>query len=133
MTPQQILTREEPEFIDRACRGLRRPVGTPAEIAEIKAQCAADEALCLACEDGMVVVTLVPGATGLELFVLLAVAFRHGAFEKRSAVLNTIGRDLGASSLAFRARRRGWARRLGPEWQRRGSTEFVRSIGHVRS
>lgn len=120
-------TFEEPEFVERACNGLRGGIATPAEVTEIRAQCESKEALCMACEDGMLVISLEPGPEGLELFVLLAVAFRFGAYERQGAALDAIGRDLGAKTVAFRARRRGWARRLGPEWQRRGS-EFVRSI-----
>jgi hypothetical protein len=62
------------------------------------------------------------------MFVLLAVAFKHGAVERQDAALQIIARDLGARTIAFRARRKGWARRLGPEWQRRGTDEFVRAV-----
>lgn len=119
---------EYPTMVDHACAGLRRGVARASEIAEIKAQCEQNRALCLACDDGMMVVDLRPGPEGLELFVWLAVAFRYGAYERQDAALDAIGRDLGASTVAFVSRRRGWARRLGPEWQRRGTTEFVRQI-----
>lgn len=122
-----MLTIEEPEFVERACRGLRPGVATPDEVAELRAQCEDETAMCVACEDGMMVVSLEAGPQGLELFVLLAVAFRYGAFERQGGALDAIGRDLGAKTVAFQARRRGWARRLGPEWTRRGS-EFVRSV-----
>ena len=88
--------------------------------------------MCLACEDGMVVVDLRPGAGGLELFVWVAIAFKHGAFERQDAALDSIGRDLGAQTIAFIARRKGWARRLGPEWQRRGTDGFVRRVNYGR-
>ena len=127
MISNTAFTFEESEFVERACNGLRASVATPFEVSEIRAQCEAKEALCMACEDGMLVISLEAGSEGLELFVLLAVAFRFGAYERQGAALDAIGRDLGAKTVAFRARRRGWARRLGPEWQRRGS-EFVRSI-----
>lgn len=119
---------EEPPMVDHACATLRPGVARASEIAEIKAQCEQNRALCLACDDGMMVVDLRPGPEGLELFVWIAVAFRHGAYERQDAALDAIGRDLGASTVAFVSRRRGWARRLGPEWQRRGTTEFVRQI-----
>lgn len=119
---------ESPLFVTEACRGLRRGVASASEVVEIRAQCEADEALCLACEDGMVVVDLRPGPEGLEMFVWIAVAFRHGAFARQDAALQAIARDLGASTIAFQTRRRGWARRLGPEWQRRGTVEFVRKV-----
>ena len=76
----------------------------------------------------MIVLDLRPGPEGLEMFVWLAVAFKHGAFARQGPALDLIGRDLGAETIAFQARRKGWARALGPDWYRRGSYEFVRSI-----
>lgn len=76
----------------------------------------------------MVVVDLRPGTEGLELFVWLAIAFKHGFYERQDAALDAIGRDLEADTIAFQARRRGWERRLGPEWRRRGADEFVRRV-----
>ncbi len=119
---------EDPEFVGHACRVLRRGVASSSEIAEIQAECAANRAMCLACEDGMVVVDVRYGTEGLELFVWIAVAFKHGAFSRQGPALDLIGRDLGARTIAFQARRRGWARALGPEWHRRGTQEFVRSV-----
>jgi hypothetical protein len=119
---------EEPEFVTHACARVPAAVASRTEIEEIRAQCEVEQAMCLACEDGMVVVDLRPGTEGLEMFIWIGVAFRHGAFGRQDAALRAIGRDLGAASIAFQARRRGWARRLGPEWYRRGSNEFVRSI-----
>lgn len=119
---------EPANFVPRACEGLRHPVASRPELEEIRAQCAANRALCLACEDGMVVVDLRARGDALEVFVWIAVAFRHGAFERQEAALLAIARDLGAKTLAFVTRRRGWGRRLGPEWRRRGLDEFVRSV-----
>lgn len=119
---------EEPEFVAHACRGLRPGVAPASEIAEVQAECEASRAICLACEDGMVVVNLQPGPEGLEMFVWLAVAFKYGAFARQGPALDLIGRDLGAKTIAFQARRRGWVKVLGPEWQRRGTREFVRSV-----
>jgi hypothetical protein len=119
---------ESPEFVVRACHGLRAGVASASEIAELQAECEENRAMCLACEDGMAVVDARPGPEGLEMFIWLAVAFRHGAFTRQGPALEMIGRDLGAKTMAFVARRRGWARALGPEWRRRGSYEFVRSI-----
>lgn len=121
-------TIEGPEFVIRATQGLRPGVAQPSEVEEIRAQCATEQALCLACEDGMVVVDLRPGTEGLELFVWLAIAFKHGFYERQDAALDAIGRDLEADTIAFQARRRGWGRRLGPEWRRRGADEFVRRV-----
>jgi len=119
---------QEPEFVTRAANGLRPGVATASELAEIRAQCENEQALCLAGEDGMMVIDLRPGPAGLELFVWLAIAFRHGAYERQDAALLAIARDLGAQTIAFVARRRGWARRLGPEWARRGKDEFMRRV-----
>jgi hypothetical protein len=128
MISDTTFTIEAPEFVTHACRGMRPGVASAFEISEVVAECEAERAMCLACPDGMVVVGLTPGAEGLELFVWLAVAFKHGAFERQDAALDKIGRDLGARTVAFQTRRRGWGRRLGPEWTRRGKTEFVRGI-----
>jgi hypothetical protein len=121
-------TIEKPEFVARACRGLRKRVTTPSEIAEFVAKCRDQQALCLACEDGMMVVDLRPHDEAIEMFVLALVAFKHGFYERQHAAAQDIARDLGASQIAFQSRRNGWGRRLGPEWSRRGSDEFVRSV-----
>ena len=119
---------EDAKMVTMATKGMRPGVANLSEIREIRAQCEAEQAMCLACEDGMIVVDLRPGPEGLEMFVWIAVAFKHGAFERQDAALDAIGRDLGAQTIAFVARRRGWARRLGPEWSRRGTDEFVRRV-----
>lgn len=119
---------QEPEFVTQVAGGLRPGVATAFEIGEIQAECEAARAHCLACADGMIVVDLRPHGADLELFVWLGVAFRHGAWERQGPALLEIARDLGARTIAFEARRRGWSRRLGPEWQRRGTREFVRAV-----
>lgn len=118
-----------PAFVEKACGWWLPPgIASDSEIAEIKAQCEGDRALCLACEDGMVVVELRPHQDSLELFVWIAIAFRRGAFERQHAALQQIARDLGARTIAFQSRRKGWARRLGPNWSPRGENEFVRQV-----
>lgn len=123
-------TIQPPNMVAQACLAHGRQFGLSVdEIGEIQAECEANRAVCLACEDGVVVVGLEPlQDDAVEMFVWLAVAFRHGAVERQDAALRAIARDLGAEAIAFQARRRGWARRLGPEWHRRGSNEFVRSV-----
>lgn len=121
-------TIEPPEMVEIASRGLAHTIVTSSEIAEIKAQCESERAMCLACEDGMVVVELRPFGEELELFIWIAVAFRHGAFARQEIALQAIAMDLEATTLAFQTRRRGWARRLGPQWQKRGRDEFVRAV-----
>lgn len=120
---------EDARMIPRAalaCPGAAR-VATVDELQGLVEQCEEGTALCISCDDGMAVIQLQPFGDELELFVKLAVAFRHGAFERQEASLLAIARDLGAQTLAFQTRRYGWARRLGPDWQRRGTMEFVRS------
>lgn len=121
-----------PEEVARACLHHGRHFGmSVSDIADIQAECEANRAACLVCEDGVLVIalsTLNDPYDGFEMYVLLAVAYRHGAFERQDSALQTIARDLGADAIAFRALRRGWARRLGPEWQRRGTDEFVRMV-----
>lgn len=123
-------TIQPPNTVAQACLAYGRQFGMAvSEIEELQAECEAERAVCLGCEDGIVVVGLAPlnGGT-LEMFVWLAVAFKHGAVERQDAALQAIARDLGAEAIAFCARRRGWVRRLGPEWTRRGSNEFVRPV-----
>lgn len=117
-----------PEFVTTACAHLPPSLATPSEILEIQAECEAQRAVCLACADGMVVIELRPHGDALEMFIQVGVAFRHGAWERQGPALRAIARDLGAQTVAFEARRRGWSRRLGPEWTRRGTREFMRSV-----
>ena len=123
-------TIQPPSMVARACLAHGRRFGLSVDaIGEIQAECEANRAVCLACEDGIVVISAEPlRDCAVEMFVWLAVAFRHGAFERQDAALQDIARDLGAETIAFRAVRRGWARRLGPDWQRRGVDEFVRAV-----
>jgi hypothetical protein len=90
----------------------------------------ADEALTFAGPFGVFVATLRPGDNpgDLELFVLLAVASRIGAFKDAEPAVLAIARDLTATTVAFRSVRRGWARRLGPAWRPRGKREFWRHV-----
>ena len=120
---------EDPVFVAHASRGLRPGVASASELAEIEAQCEKEEAICV-CVRGRHAgsSTYDQGRKGLKLFVWLAIAFRHGAYERQDAALLAIARDLGAQTIAFVARRRGWARRLGPEWHRRGKDEFMRRV-----
>lgn len=120
---------DDPAMIAQAVLAKRPGDMTFSEIEDMVAECEAERAACLTCEDGLLVISGEPlNGGGLELYVLLAVAFRHGAVERQDAALRAIARDLGARTIAFRTRRRGWARRLGPEWKRRGTDEFVRAV-----
>jgi len=121
-------TIEDSAMVEAACRQIRHPIASPSEIVELRAQCECGEAICVACEDGTVVFDVRYVGAELEMFVWLAVAFRHGAFQRQESAMLNIARDLGAKTLAFQTRRKGWGRRLGPQWQRRGSLEFVRCV-----
>lgn len=129
MIETQTFSIEEPDFVLRVLGSLPASICLPSEAQDIAAQCGDEQALCFACEDGMFVVRLQPLGNALELFVLAAVGFcAHGAFERQEPAVLAIARDLGADTVAFRARRRGWGRMLGPEWFRRGTDEFVRDV-----
>lgn len=125
-------TIEDCVMVEAACHRIRSGIASPSEIEELKAQCANGTAICVACEDGMVVFDVRYVDDELEMFVWLAVAFRHGAFQRQESAMLNIARDLGAKTLAFQTRRRGWGRRLGPQWRRRGSLEFVRYVDERR-
>jgi len=79
---------------------------------------------------GVFVLTMQPADNDghLEVFLLLAVAFQHGAFEAAEPAVLAIARDLGAEQIAFRSVRRGWSRRLGLDWTPRGTREFTRPV-----
>jgi hypothetical protein len=117
-----------PGVVGEVCANLPPSIATPTEVAEIQAKCAAKQALCLVCDDAMAVVELRARAPDLELFVWITVGFRYGAFERQLAAVLAIARELGAQTVAFQSRRRGWARRLGPQWTPRNSSEFVRAV-----
>ena len=114
--------------IRHALVGVHHRLLSDDELREIEAQCEARTAACAVNDDGLAVFTLRPFGDELELFVLLAIAFQHGAFARQESALRSIARDLGATTIAFETRRIGWARRLGPQWQRRGTREFVRPV-----
>lgn len=114
--------------IAHALLGTRHRLMTLAEVYELKAQCEDGSAWCLIGPVGVLVVSLEPAGDELELFVKLAVSSEHGAFRRCERHIRAIARELGAAQIAFQARRRGWGRVLGPNWQRRGSVEFVRSV-----
>jgi len=123
-----LLTIENGDFVRRVLGSVKKPLVRATEVEDIAAQCEHSHAICFANEDGMFVVQLRPHGRELELFVLAAVAFKHGAVERQDAAVLKIARDLEAMTVAFESRRRGWARRLGPEWFRRGTREFVRDV-----
>lgn len=93
--------------------------------------CRERRALMFQGERGVFVLSLRPGHNPgtFEAFCLLALASRHGAFDHAEPAVLSIARDLGATTVAFRSMRRGWARRLGPAWKPRANgTEFWRWV-----
>lgn len=102
----------------------------PAGAETAQSECRAGRALCFAGPWGSFVIGLYPHENGadLEAYVLLAVAARHGAFEFAEPSVLQVAADLGATVVAFRSVRRGWARRLGPAWKPRGKSEFWRTV-----
>ena len=115
-------------LVPQACLDYCPSLVTRSEIDEIRAQCETNRAWCLSCPDGMVVVELRPYGNELELFIWVAVAWRHGAVKRQIAGIEKIARDLGARTVAFQSRRRGWAKRLGSQWLPRGNDEFYRVL-----
>lgn len=118
----------DPKILGHLGQLRKKPVASPTEISEIQAECESGRALCLECTDCLVVISVRPFGDDLELFVWIAVAFEYGAYLRQEAALLKIARDLGAKTIAFQSRRDGWGRRLGPEWARRGTSEFVRPV-----
>lgn len=121
------------EVLVRLRRAVPR-VLSDSEACAIAEQCDNPNVLALAGSDGLLVVRLQsnPAGDALELFVLAAVADRYGAFRRQDAAVLEMARDLQASTVAFRAARRGWKRVLGPEWAPRGTDEFVRIVNGRR-
>lgn len=92
--------------------------------------CEHDEAVMLRSPWGLLVIGLRPceNPADLEAWIWAAVAERFGAFEAAEPAALAIARDLGATRVAFRSVRRGWARKLGPAWNPRGRSEFWRPV-----
>ncbi len=84
--------------------------------------------MCFASDDSVVVLSLVPNraGTGFDLWVLLAVSWgEHGAVRRSMGWLRQAARDMGASRIVFTTIRKGWARVLGPEWQRDSNEYYL--------
>ncbi len=93
-------------------------------------ECLRGRALCFSSDDGVIIVALDPNEykNDFELLVLLAVGWgKHGAFDRNQKHVDQIARDLGASRVVFTTRRKGWERRLGPEWSLRSVT-YVKEV-----
>ena len=89
----------------------------------VRKQCRKKAALCLECDDGIVVFTL----RGKTVKALMAVGLA-GSFRRRTAEFDAILRDLGADSVTFCTDRvRAWRRILGPGWAFDGEDRFLRA------
>lgn len=96
---------------------------------DVRIQSRARNAVCLVSKDGMLSIALEGRLDGtMRAFVLLAISdSAHGAFQRNEEAVAAIARDMGASTLAFRATRRGWARVVGAHWKRTGDV-YERSL-----
>lgn len=111
-----------PRYAARAAR-----CGADAEhLRWVVARCQAQMAVCLECDDGIVVLT----AVWPQVRLLLAVSQDGGTgvLQRREAEVLAVAKDLGGTVLSFRTDRvRAWSRVLGPAWQREDD-RFWRSI-----
>lgn len=101
-----------PRYAARAQRSL----AGDAHLTWVQEECQAGRAVCLECEDGMVVLALGPCAAGTRAKALLAVG-EAGALRRREEELVAVAKDIGAAEVSFRTDRpRAWARVLGRMW-----------------
>lgn len=84
-------------------------------------ECEQGSALCLASEDGAVILTLIPKRDEAPtLWVDLAVGWgEFGAFARCWPEIEMVARELGCGAVEFRAGRPGWSR-LAMGWERQG-------------
>lgn len=88
---------------------------------ELLQECEQGSALCLASDDGAVILTLIPKRDEAPtLWVELAVGWgEFGAFARCWPEIEAVARDLECGAVEFRASRPGWAK-LATGWQQRG-------------
>lgn len=112
------------EFLLRWAAGRARKIGDAKEtLQQVSRRCSDGSAVCLANDDGLVVIAPEQQPDGtMRAMVLLAVAEngRPGAFERQEDAVVAVARELGATQLAFRTTRKGWGRLVGPHWARDG-------------
>lgn len=116
------------ELPDHQGRVMRSKIGA-AGLRRLTDAVAAGTTLALKCEDGLVLITL--RCDGRETIALVELAVstssKVAAFKRQEPAMLAVARDAGADRLVFSSHRRGWARLLGPQWQRIGDT-FSRSV-----
>lgn len=94
-----------PAHAERAAR-----CGAPAgHLDWVVGECRAHRALCLECDDGIVIFTLGISERGTRMRVLLAVG-QPGALRRRAHELAKVARAAGATEVSFRSDRRAWQR-----------------------
>jgi len=103
-----------PRYATRAVRSR----ATMATLEWVIEQCHRGRAVCLECDEGMVIMTTGPMPHGTRAKVLLAVSSgKPGALQRRERDLVTVARDIGAAEVSFHTDRpRAWRRMLGPQW-----------------
>jgi len=104
-----------PRYAVRAERSL----AGEAHLAWVLDECRSKRALCLECDDGIVVLAMGPSDSGTRAKALLAVG-DAGALRRREAELVTVAQDIGAAEVSFRTDRRAWRRLLGARWRTDG-------------
>lgn len=105
-----------PRYAERAARSL----AGDAHLRWVQDECKARRAVCLECDDGIVVLALAACPGGMRAKALLAVG-EAGALRRREDELIEVTRDLGAAEVSFHTDRSpAWQRILGRRWRTDG-------------
>ena len=117
-----------PSIRARAARWVALEPGGAERLIE---ECRERKAFPFCSADGVMVLSLVPSPEGWDLFIRLAVSFDGQPIDQSryEAFLDRVARDLGATRIRFRTRRRGWARNLSSAWR---SAHIEGKVEHVR-
>ena len=109
---------------------LRATLARSDALEDYQQRCRAGDALCLICDDGLVILSLQVHASGrMAAVVLLAVSLGEpNAFKRHEEELVKIARDLDAEELTFQTDRRGWLRLLGSHWHGTPDIGFSRRV-----
>lgn len=107
-------------------RRARRSLAGDAHLAWVVQECRAGQALCLECDDGMVVLAVGPCEAGTRAKALLAVG-EAGALRRREDELAAVAREIGAAEVSFRTDRPAWRRMLSSRWKSDGE-RFWRAV-----
>ncbi len=110
-----------PRYADRA----RRSGAGEEHLRWVVARCQAQMAVCMECDDGVLVLT----AVWPQVRVLLSASRGGtGVLHRREAEVLAVAKELGGAVLSFRTDRvRAWRRVLGAAWHHEGD-RFWRSI-----